>query len=203
MATLLAMNGGALGDKLIENTISPSLGSMGSWTLSQKAKAAQMGLKLKKLIDKIKHHSPNTKGKIFQKSESGKALAAQTQDELEQKLKKANDEYHELNSLVNEVVREGEDIAAPQSIKDYASHLKFYWAKVRHKRDAQVAIMKERTRKLLCLAPDATLSEKQVEEKYSVCSEDDMNPKKKPILERAKDKAKSLWTRFKNRKNGD
>jgi hypothetical protein len=198
MATLLAMNGGELGQQFINETLAPYAHTAKGWTLGQKAKAAQVGLKMKTLIDKLKKQSTNTSNAVVGRIEKGKELVAQTQSELDEKLAGANAEYADINNLINSIVKDGQSLASPPSVKNYTQHLRLFWAKARQDRDGQVSIMKERVRGLLCIAPDVALSKAQQEEKRRVCTEKEKNPKG-TLRERATDKVKSLWSAFKNR----
>lgn len=52
---------------------------------------------------------------------------------------------------------------------------------------------------MLCLAPDATLTEAQLEEKTQICGSEDATEEKPKLIDKAKSKIKSLWGKIKDR----
>ena len=117
MATLLAMNGGELGKQIIDDTLAPALGNTKKWTLTQKAKAARLGLKLKRFVKKMEQQSVaaaedagnavgETKDGIVKRIDTGKEVVAQTQAELDQKLEEANQQYNEMTTMINDIIAE-------------------------------------------------------------------------------------------------
>ncbi len=210
MATLLAMNGGELGKQIIDDTLAPALGSTKKWTLTQKAKAARLGLKLKRFVKKMEQQSVaaaedagnvvgDTKDGIVKRIDTGKEVVAQTQAELDQKLEEANQQYNEMTTMINDIIAEGQDRMAPPELRDYTSQLQLHWARFRHDREKQVFLLRERTKRMLCLAPDATLTETQLEEKTQICDSDDNTEEKPKLIDKAKSKIKSLWGKIKDR----
>lgn len=200
LISLAAMNGGELGKKIIEETIKPRVGIAKEWSLSQKAKAAQFGLKMKSLFSKAaKDHQlaiMDGKSAVFDAGNSlvgkGKELAVLSQRELQLKIDKANLEMKELNDTVNDLIRDGQDIQAPSHIKNIATTIQLRWAQVRLDRDRQIQIIKKKTLALLCKTPDKLLSQEQLMEKNEKCLEEEKT-KKKGLIQRFKEKATALF----------